>query len=75
MSEEEFLKEAAGDLTVELAQMHATLFNLIIGLHHSKLSSEQAAMVDAAWAELEQSQKRFFAKYVDMIGGANPENN
>jgi hypothetical protein len=66
---------AAEDLAGELAQMHVALFNLIVRLYKTPLSSTQKDLLLAADTELVASQKRFFAKYADMIGGANPEDN
>jgi hypothetical protein len=75
MTKEQFFKEATGDLSRELARMHAVLFNLIAALRETELSSDQAEALKIATYELGKSQGRFFAKYADMAGGAKPENN
>jgi hypothetical protein len=75
MSKEKLFELAAGDLATELATMHGTLFNLIVELRNTELSRGQTTIINAAEAELMRSQKAFFAKYGDMIGGTAPERN
>jgi hypothetical protein len=76
MSElEKRFEKAAGDLAGELATMHATLFNLIATLRQSELTRGQPTAINAAEWELMKSQKKFFATYADMVGGAAPQNN
>jgi hypothetical protein len=71
----ELLTESAGELSQELALMHGTLMNLVLALRRTGLTSAQRPIIDAAFKELQESQKRFFAKYADELGGANPERN
>jgi hypothetical protein len=75
MSKEEQFEKAAGDLATELATMHGTLFNLIAALRKTELTRGQPTAISAAEFELMKSQKKFFARYADMVGGAVPENN
>jgi hypothetical protein len=76
MSEtEQQLEKAAVELASELAIMHATLFNLIAALRKTQLSRGQPAAINEAEWELMKSQKKFFAAYADMLGGAAPERN
>lgn len=67
--------KAAGDLSAELGNMHATLYKLIIELRTTDLTTAQRDLVNEAMAELRPSQERFFAKYADQLGGANPQRN
>jgi hypothetical protein len=71
MSKEGLFEKAAGDLAIELATMHGT----IVALRNIELSRGQPTIINAAEAELIRSQKAFFAKYADMVGGATPERN
>jgi hypothetical protein len=66
---------AAEELGGELAIMHGTLFNLIVALRNTEHSIVQSTILDAAWKELQLSQKRFFSQYAGQIGGAAPEKN
>jgi hypothetical protein len=75
MSKEGLFEKAAGDLATELATMHATLFNFIVALRNTELSRGQPTIINAAEGELIRSQKSFFAKYADHVGGAAPERN
>jgi hypothetical protein len=75
MTKEQLFEKAAGDLSAELAVMHGTLCNLILGLRNTELSPPQRVLLEAAHSELRQSQERFFAIYGDEIGGAAPQNN
>jgi hypothetical protein len=75
MSKEKLWEKAAGDLAGELATMHAMLFNLIAKLRETELTRGQPTAINAAEFELMKSQKKFFATYADMVGGAAPENN
>ena len=68
-------EQAAGDLAQELATMHGTLYNLIMALRNIEHSAGTSFLLTAAELELKASQKRFFAKYADMVGGAAPERN
>jgi hypothetical protein len=68
-------QEAVDDLVTELATMHGTVFNLIVTLRNTELSKGQSFLLSAAEVELKASQKRFFARYGDMVGGAAPERN
>jgi hypothetical protein len=76
MSEtEKQFEKAAGDLAAELANMHATLFNLIAALRKTQLTRGQPTAINEAEWELVKSQKRFFATCADQLGGAAPERN
>ena len=75
MSKEELFEKAAGDLAGELAEMHGTLLNLITALRKTELTRGQPTAISAAEFELMKSQKKFFATYADMVGGAVPERN
>ena len=75
MSKEELFEKAAGDLAGELAIMHGTLFELIAALRKTELTRGQPNAISAAEFELIKSQKKFFATYADMLGGAAPERN
>jgi hypothetical protein len=66
---------AAGELAGELAIMHGTLYNLIVALRNTEHSIAQSTILDAAWKELQASQKRFLSQYAGQIGGDVPENN
>jgi hypothetical protein len=69
------LDEVVEDLSKQLATMHAAMMNLITALRATQLSNAQRLAVDAGLAQLQDSQKHFFATYGDQIGGANPQNN
>jgi hypothetical protein len=75
MNKEILFQEAAGELATELATMHGVLFNLIVTLRNTELTRGQLPVLNAAEAELTRSQKAFFAKYADMVGGVAPERN
>jgi hypothetical protein len=75
MTKDQMLEKAVCDLAADLGAMHGTLFNLITALRNTKLTSGQPTVINAAEAELIESQHRFFAKYADMVGGAAPERN
>jgi hypothetical protein len=69
------LEGAVSDLVTELAVMHGTLLNAIAALRATQLSNDQRLIVDGALATLKESQRDFFAKYADQLGGAKPGNN
>jgi hypothetical protein len=75
MNKETLFQAAAEELAIELVTMHGTLFNLIVTLRNTELSKGQSFLLSAAEVELKASQKRFFARYGDMLGGAAPERN
>jgi hypothetical protein len=71
----EHLEGAVSELVTELAVMHGILMNIIAALRATNLANDQRLIVDGALAQLRESQKDFFAKYADQLGGAKPENN
>jgi hypothetical protein len=75
MNVNEELAKSMLELAGELGAMHATLYKLIIDLRTTTLGELQRDLVNEAMAELRLSQKRFLAKYADILGGAAPERN
>jgi hypothetical protein len=75
MTELKAWKKAAEDLAPALAEMHATLFLLIVGLRYTELSEEQHNLLINAECVLRESQRKFLAEYADEVGGRAPERN